>query len=201
MPAANVLPYQIIAGVADVYVAPVSTAFPAIDDAYGDAGFGTATWRYLGHTDGGIKVGHPQTVVALRTDQVTAPVKAVRSEEDLTIAFSLAEVTPANYALVLNQSTVGAQVDGNSLTLTLYRGGFGVETFSLLVRGEHLSPEGDYNLQYEVPSVYQSGEPEVEYTKDAKALLACEFMAIAALAFSGDAEDADIFGILRVGTA
>lgn len=201
MPTANVLPYQIIAGVCDIYVAPVNSAFPAVDDEYGDAGFGTALWRKLGHTDGGIKVGHPQTVVALRTDQVTAPVKAVRSEEDLVITFSLAEVTAANYALVLNQAVAGATVNAGNKTITLYRGGSGVETFALLCRGQNLSPEGDYHLQYEVPSVYQSGEPEVEYTKDAKALLACEFMAIAALAFEEGSDDADIFGVLRIGTA
>lgn len=196
MPAANTAPYQIIAGVCDVYVADVGTPFPAID-----AVPGSATWRALGHTDGGIKVAHPQTVVALRTDQVTAPVKAVRSEEDLQITFSLAEVTPENYALVLNQNATGPATEGTDKVVTLYRGGFGVETFALLVRGEHLSPEGDYNLQYEVPTVYQAGEPEVEYTKDAKALLACEFMAIAASAFAAGTDDADIFGVLRVATA
>lgn len=198
MPAANVLPYQIVAGVCDVYVAPVGTTFPAVDDAYGDPGFGTTVWRKLGHTDGGITVGHPQTVVELRTDQVTAPVKAVRSEENLEISFSLAEVTPENYAMVLNQAVAGPTTSGNSKVINLYRGGFGVETFALLVRGEHLSPLGDFNLQYEVPSVYQQGEPSVEYTKDAKALLAVNLMAIAALAFSGTATDDDIFGVLRI---
>lgn len=195
MPAANVLPYQIIAGVCDIYVGPVGEPFPAVGVA--PAG----NWRYLGHTDGGIKIGHPQTIVALRTDQVTAPVKAVRSEEDLQISFSVAELTPENYALVLNQATAGPTTEGTDEVVTLYRGGFGVETISLLARGEHLSPLGDFNLQYEVPSCYNSGSPEADYTKDAKALLACEFMAIAALAFEPGSADADIFGVLRVGGA
>ncbi len=195
MPAANVQPYQIIAGAADVYVAPVGSTFPAVGATPG------TEWRYLGHTDGGITVRHAQTIVPLRTDQVTAAVKAVRSEEDLEIQFSLAEVTPENYALALNQATAGPYLDGSDKLVNLYRGGFGVETLAMLVRGEHLSPEGDFNLQYEVPSVYQSENPEVAFTKDAKALLACNFMAIAALAFEPGADDADIFGVLRVGTA
>jgi hypothetical protein len=70
----------------------------------------------------------------------------------------------------------------------------------MLIRGEHLSPEGDFNLQYEVNSAYQSGSPEVDYVKDNKAMLACQFNVIAADAFSGSATDADIFGVLRVGT-
>lgn len=195
MPAPNVQPYQIIAGAADVYVAPVGSTFPAIAATPG------TEWRYLGHTDGGITVRHAQTVVPLRTDQVTAPVKAVRSEEDLEIEFSLAEVTPENYALALNQATAGPTTSGSDKLVNLYRGGFGVETVAMLVRGEHLSPEGDFNLQYEVPSVYQSETPEVAYTKDAKALLACNFMALAALAFEVGSDDADIFGVLRVATA
>lgn len=196
MPAANQLPYQIIAGVCDLYVAPVGTTPPAVDATPG------TEWRALGHTDGGIKVQHTQTIVELRTDQVTAPVKGVRSEEGLEITFSLAEVTPENYAMVLNQSVAGAATDVGTgdKVITLYRGGFGVETFALLCRGEHLSPEGDFNLQYEVPSVYQSAAPEVEFTKDAKALLACTMTAMGALAFDPASDDADIFGILRVGT-
>ncbi len=196
MPAANTRPFQIIAGVADVYVAPVDTDFPAVDEAPGTA------WRKLGHTDGGIKVGHTQTIVELRTDQVTAPVKGVRSEENLQITFSLAEVTPENYAMALNAAAAGPDTDmaTNDKIVSLYRGGFGVETVAMLIRGEHLSPEGDFNLQYEVPSAYQSGSPEVDFVKDNKAMLACQFNVIAADAFSGTATDADIFGVLRVGT-
>lgn len=196
MPAANTAPFQIIAGVCDIYVAPTGSDFPAVDESPGTA------WRKLGHTDGGVKVGHAQTVVELRTDQVTAPVKGVRSEESLQITFSLAEVTPENYALALNQASAGpaTEVGTNDSVVTLYRGGFGVETVAMLVRGEHLSPEGDFNLQYEVPSCYQSGSPEVDFVKDNKAMLACQFNVIAAEAFSGTATDADIFGVLRVGT-
>lgn len=199
--ALNVQPYQIIAGPAKVYVAPVGTPFPAIDSEHGvDVDFGTALWTALGHTDGGVKVAHAQTIVPLRTDQVTAAVKMVRSEEDLEITFSLAELTLEHYAVVLNQ--VGAVTSGTGFKkINLYRGGSGVETFALLVRGDQLSPYGPYNLQYEVPNAYQSGAPDTEYTKDAKALLACSFMAIAALAFTPGTADSDIFGVLRAGTA
>lgn len=196
--AQNVQPYQIIAGPAKVYVAPVGTAFPAIDAD--ESAFATQ-WIPLGQTDGGVKVSHAQTIVPLRTDQVTAPVKMVRSEEDLEITFSLAELTLEHYAVVLNQ--VGAVEEGvaGEKSINLYRGGSGVETFALLVRGDQLSPYGPYNLQYEVPSAYQGGAPETEYTKDAKSLLACSFMAIAALAFEPGSADEDIFGVLRAGTA
>ncbi len=198
MPATNVTPYEIIAGPAKVYLAPVGTAFPAVSDA--EAAF-NAAWIRLGQTDGGVKVMHAQTIVPLRTDQVTAPVKAVRSEEDLEVSFSIVELTLENYATVLNQGVAGPTDNGGDVTINSYRGGSGIETFALLVRGDQLSPYGAYNLQYEVPSVYQSAAPEVDFTKDAKALLACTFTAIAANAFVDGTDDADIFGVLRAGTA
>ncbi|HZQ82452.1 MAG TPA: hypothetical protein VFB25_10815 [Gaiellaceae bacterium] len=193
---ANTAPYTIIAGVAKVFIAPVGTDFPAIDDD--ESAFSTA-WVYLGQTDGGIKAAHSQTVNALRTDQVTAPVKAVRSEEDLEISFSLAELTLENYAIALNQAIDGPETGSGYKAVRLYRGGFQVETVAMLARGDHLSPYGDYNLQYEVPSLYQSGTPEVEFTKENKALLATSWMAVAA---DPNAEDEDtVFGVLRAGTA
>jgi hypothetical protein len=200
MAAANTKPYEIIAGVVDIYVAPVDTQFPDVDETVGTA------WTRLGQTDGGVKVKHSQVIVELRTDQVTAPVKAVRSEEGLEIDFALAELTAENYAIALNQASKGMAggtglVDDNgSKRVTLYRGGSGVETVAFLARGAHLSPEGDFNIQYEVPSVYQSESPEADFTKDAKALLACKWMAIAANAFELDADDEDIFGTLVIGT-
>lgn len=194
---ANTTPYEIVAGPAKVWVAPVGTAFPAIGDAEGAF---DAAWIALGHTDGGVRASHSQTIVALRTDQVTAPVKAVRSEEDLEISFSLAELTLENYAIALNQLD-GPTDNGGNKTINLYRGGSAVETMALFVRGANLSPYGDFHLQYEVPNVYQSGNPETEYTKDNKALLACTFMAIAAAAFEDGTDDSDIFGVLRAGEA
>lgn len=201
MPAKNVKPYKIIAGAADVYVAATGTPFPSVKSDPGTI----SAWKRLGHTDGGVKVSHHQTVVELRTDQVTAPVKAVRSEESLEISFSLAEITAENYATVLsqfaNRDLLNGGTAGADKVVNLYRGGFGIETFELLVRGQHLSPEGDFNLQYEVPAVYEGGNPEVEYTKDSKALLACNMVAIAANAFDGNVADKDIFGVLRVGAS
>jgi hypothetical protein len=196
--ATNVTPYEVVAGPAKVYLAPVGTAFPAIDDL--EAAF-DAAWVALGKTDGGVKVSHSQTIVPLRVDQVTAPVKAVRSEEDLVVEFSIVELTLENYATVMNQLVEGPTANAGDKEINLYRGGSGIETVALFVRGDHLSPYGDYNLQYEVPTVYQSSSPEVDFTKDAKSLLTCAFTAIAASAFVDGTDDADIFGVLRAGTA
>lgn len=189
--AANIQPYEIIVGPAKVWVAPVGSTFPSITDAPGTA------WKALGMTDGGVKVKHSQTVVGIRTDQVTSPVKAVRSEEGLEISFNVVEMTLENYARCLHGTD--PTDNGANVEMNLYRGGSHVQSVALLVRGEHLSPYGDWNLQYEVPSAYENGDPEVEFTKDNKAMLACKFDAITSdLSFTDDSE---VFGVLRAGAA
>lgn len=192
---ANVQPYEIIVGPAKVYVAPTGTAFPDVDDA---ADSFSTLWQPLGQTDGGIHVQHTQTVVEHRTDQVTAARKATRTEEGLNITFSLAELTLARYKVALNNA-LGAVTTASGPTRTsipLYRGGFQVETLALLVRGDHLSPYGDLNLQYQVPVVYENGTPTADFSKENKALLACSFNA---LGDENAADESELFGDLVVG--
>jgi hypothetical protein len=189
---ANSAPYQIIAGPASVFFAPVGTGFPGLTDDPTAGG-----WTFVGQTEGGVKVKHSQTIVKLMTDQVTVPVKQIRSEEGLEITANMAELTLENYGIALNDATV---VDGGGdKAIPLYRGGSQVNTHALVVRGEHLSPYGDLNLQYEVPIVYADGDPEVDFTKSTMTVLALTWTAVAAdLTFGADREA--VFGVLRAGT-
>ena len=189
---ANVKPYEVIAGPCEVYFAPTGTAFPAVSGTVPPA------WSRIGYTEGGIKVGHPQTVVELRADQVTAPLKAVRSEESLEITFSIVTLTLQNFALALNRAISGPTTGAGEKSVPLYRGGFQVETFAFLARGNSLSPYGNLNLQFEVPAVFEAGSPEEEFTKDNKAMLAVSLHAIADPDRSSDDE---AFGRLRAGTS
>jgi hypothetical protein len=191
---ANVQPYEIVAGPAEVYFGPVGTPFPAID-AEPNATGGSA-WVHVGYTEGGVKVGHPQTVVELRADQTTGVVKAIRSEEGLEITFDIASLTLENYAVVLNRAVTGPDEGSGNASLPLYRGGSQVETFALLVRNSHLSPYGDKALQYEVPAVFHADTPEADYTKDNKAVLSCSLHAIVD---PNRADDTESFGRLRAG--
>lgn len=187
---ANTKPYEVIAGPAKVYFAPTGTAFPATTAEPG------TSWLEVGYTEGGVKVGSPQTVNEIRADQVTGPIKAVRSEESLEITFDIASITLANYALALNQALTGpTQASGNK-SVPLYRGGFQVETLALLVRNDHLSPYGDYPLQFEVPACFQAGNPEVDLIKTDKSVLSTSFHAIV----DPDREsDTESFGRVRAG--
>jgi hypothetical protein len=193
---ANTQPYEIIAGPLDVYYAATGTAFPGIDvpDASLKSG---GTWSFMGYTEGGIKVAHPQTVVELRADQVTGVIKAVRSEEGLEVSFDIASVTLKNYALALNQAVTGTGAVTSTpgeTSVQMYRGGFQVETFAFLARQAHLSPYADGALQFEVPACFQADSPEVTFTKDNKAMLA---ISLHAIVDPNRANDGESFGRIR----
>lgn len=194
---ANTQPYEILAGPLDVYYAATGTPFPGVgttDQVIKDGG----TWTFIGYTEGGVKVAHPQNIVEIRADQVTGVVKAVRSEEGLEITFDIASLTLENYALALNQAIAGPDsTTPGQKSVKLYRGGFQVETVALLARQGHLSPYGDKALQFEVPACFEAGSPEDTHTKDNKAVLAVSFHAIVD---PNRANDSEAFGRVRAAT-
>ena len=178
-------PFDIIAGPATVWLAPVGEAFPAIGAAV------AGNFVSLGRTEGGVTVTHNESIELLRVDQDTGPVKAIRSEESLVIEFSLAELTLERYALILNNATV---TDNASSDREFpLRAGLDVDRRALLARGD-LSPYESGNLQYEVPIVVQTGSPAISFVRDDKSVLGVEFTAIEDPAAASAAER---FGVLR----
>lgn len=166
-------PFEIIAGPAEVFVAPLTEAFPATD-LIPPGG----NWVSLGQTEGGVNVTHTSTIEELRTDQATGPIKFLRTEEGLEIAFSIAEMTLENYAAILNDLTVTDTAEIMSVagfrSIDLH---FGVDVscVAMLIRGP--SPYMDSFLQYEIPVVAQVGSPTVSFVRDDKSVLECEWMA------------------------
>jgi hypothetical protein len=173
-------PYEIIAAPFKVYAAPVGEAMPAINAT--PAG----NWALLGTsgdkniTEDGVTISHPQTLEMFRMLGTTGPVKAVRTEEDLSLSFVLADLTLEQYKHVLNLgsvSTVAAGVGTAGYKHLPIRRGLDVSERALLIKGP--SPYGDgWNLQYEIPRAVHSGEPEVVFQKGEPAGLLFEFMAL-----------------------
>lgn len=203
MGAANVKPFEVVVGPLGVAYAPTGTPFPALASypelgsiEPGDtiaAASGTVPWVCIGYTEGGVKVGHPQTVVEIRADQVTAPIKAIRTEEGLELSFNMISLTSANYRLALNQAYA------NTLSsVKLYRGGSQVQTVALVLFNKHLSPLGDFPIAYEIPAAFEAGSPEEEFTKDNKVQMALSFHAIAD---PNRLNEESAFGQINVGTS
>jgi hypothetical protein len=173
-------PYEIIAQPFTVWIAPVGEAFPLIDAA--PAG----NWSKIGtsgdrnYSEDGVVITHGQSQEVFRASGSTGPIKAFRTEEEMTIGFSLVDVSLEQYARALNGNTVTDVPEGSEAgfrSIGLSRG-LSVQQRALLVRGAG-SPYGDdFNMQYEVPVCVQAGEPEVTYVKSAPAMLALSYMVL-----------------------
>lgn len=196
-------PYSIIGSPFEVYVGPTATAFPDID---AEVDVTPPGWTLLGvngtrsQSDDGVTVTHDQTVNEFRAAGSTGPMKAFRTEESLTVAGSLADLTVEAYSNAMNQATIttvaaAAGVAGEK-SIGLSRG-FLVVEFAVLIRG--VSPyDEDMVAQYEVPRAYDGGSPAPQFTKGVAAMLAFEFHALE----DPDATtDEERFGRFRAQTA
>lgn len=181
----NSTPYDLLVGVGTLYIAPAGTAMPALDATPG------GSWRDLGETDDGVKVAKAQNIETFSSDQRTGKVKAVRTEEGVTISTNLQKATLENLADVINGTVTttapGASTIGTK-SLSLYAGA-DVSEFAFLFRAH--SPYGNWPAQYYVPRGFFSGEVEMEYKKEDKVLIPVEFEALEDL---NAANAADRFG-------
>lgn len=173
-------PYEIIMAPFEIWLAPVSTAFPDVDETpAGD-------WELLGTNglknmdEAGVVVTHSQTIEKKRTLGSTGAVKAARTEEDMSVGFTLVDLSLEQYAKVLNDVTVTPVAKGvgtpgyRSIPL---RQGRDVAVFALLAKG--VSPYGDtYAAQYQIPICYQSASPTPTFVKGDAAALECLFEAL-----------------------
>lgn len=184
-------PYNIIAGPADVFVAPVATAFPAINVASSTTS-PPASWTALGRTQGGVMVKYAQTVDQISSDQNTGTIKAVRSAEGLDVTFALMELTVATIAYILNQQTVTTVVGPpHDQDIPLHRGR-SVSRNALLIRGD--SPYGNWFMQYEIPVVVMTDSPQMDFKEQGISVMQCTFTCIEDLTAGSEANR---FGILR----
>jgi len=171
-------PYEIVAAPFTLWLAPVGTAFPAIDATP------SGDWKKVGTSgdrsvnEDGVTVAHSQTVNAVRSAGSTGPRKAFRPEEDQVVSLTLLDISLEQYAIALNNNAVTTTAAGvgtaGHKALKLYRG-VQVATHALLARGVASAYGDGWTAQYEIPVCFQSGDPELVYTKGEPAGLALEF--------------------------
>lgn len=157
-----------------IWLAPVATAFPDVDEAP------AAGWAKLGtsggksYDDKGVTVTFAETINTFKPAASTAARKAYRVDEQITVGVDLADVSSTTFATLLNDATVtqvaaGAGTAGVDKVPLLK--GTDVALFAALVRG--VSPhDPDMVAQFELPIVYQDGALQPVYSKNGPALLA-----------------------------
>lgn len=175
-------PFEIVAQPFTLWVALVGSVFPTVDEVPGGSWTKIGTSGDLNYTEDGVTVTHSQTVETFRALGSTGPRKAFRTEEELMIALTVADITLEQYAQALNNNTVttvpAATGDSGYKKIGLTRG-LDVARRALLIRGAKASAYmEDAVAQYEIPIAVQVGEPEVVYVKGAPAGLALEFQAL-----------------------
>lgn len=195
----NAVPYEVIGAPFEMYIAPVGTAKPDVDTDP------VAPWALVGtsgnlnHFQEGITVEQPQSMNFFRSAGDCGSRKVFRTEEDLKVRLTLADLTLEQYAHALNSNTVSDTPAGVGTpgykSIGLSRG-HTVATNALLLRGP--SPEmADGLMQYFIPRACQTGSPAPVFRNGEPAGLALEWTA---LVDPDAAEASEYFGVVEVQT-
>ena len=167
------VPVDILVGVGRLYIAEAGTAKPALGSAPG------VSWRELGETKDGVKIVKSQNIEAFSSDQRTGKVKAVRTEEGLTVETNLLENTLENYADVINSTVTTTDPGSGTIgtkSVKLHSGSI-VDTYALLFRGESPYVVGAPG-QFYVPIGYMDDDVEMEFIKDGETLIPVKYEAL-----------------------
>lgn len=175
-------PFEIVAQPFTLWVAEVGSVFPTIDEEPGMTWTKIGTSGDLNYTEDGVTVNHAQTVETFRSLGSTGPRKAFRTEEELMISLTVADITLEQYAQAMNNNpvtTVPPGVgDAGYKKLGLSRG-LDVSRRALLIRGAKASAYMEDGIaQYEIPIAVQVSEPEIAFVKGSPAGVALEFQAL-----------------------
>jgi hypothetical protein len=177
----NSVPYEVVAAPYEVYYGPVGEAFPLVDAAAAGNWKKIGTSGILSYVDNGVSVSNPQSITKWRSAGDTGVRKVFRTEEDLMVKFTIADISLEAYQLALNMNAITTVAAGSGTAgykaIGLSRG-TNVAQRAILIRGA--SPYGDdMTLQFEIPIAFQTGSPEPVFGKKGEpAALALEWTAI-----------------------
>jgi hypothetical protein len=183
-------PFQVRVGPAYIWIAPVGTVPPLVAVAP------AAAWIDLGRTEGGLTLRHVKETTEIMIDQALLPLKDVPTKKGLEIEFSLAEITTARDAKIMEGASVTVVAAGAGVS--------GTDTFPLLGGDENASwamlirvPSGNLNglSQYELANVARTGNAELPFKKDEKTVIPTSWKALE------DPSTPGRFGVFREYTA
>ena len=173
-------PYEIIAAPYTLYLAAVGTAFPDPGEAPAAGFTKIGSSGDLRYNEDGVTISLPQTIEIFRPVGSPRPVKAFRTEEDLMISLVLHDMRQEMMKYLLNGNALtdiaAASGVAGHRKLAIAKGG-DVTQYAALLRG--LSAYDDaMNVDWRVPRVILSGEPEIVGKKGEPAGLLFELQAI-----------------------
>lgn len=182
---------EIVAGPLTLFLAPVGTAFPAINAAP------ATPWVRLGSNGArnydvpGVTVMHSATYTKTRSAGATGPLVAFIDDEDLMFRLTLLDYTLEQYTYALEQNAIttvaaAAGVPGTR-TMGLSKGMGRATEFALIAEG--FSPYLDGQpVRFLVPRCYQSGNAELVHRKAVPIGISLEFTALEDNAAANEAQ-------------
>lgn len=172
----NAYPYEVMGAPHSLYIAEFNTARPLINAAPG------VNWTLVGvagnrsYAEDGVRVNSPAAYNYFRGLGSAAPRKAFRSEEDVSIAVTLADLTLESLATAFNKLAADVIETGITRTLGLSRG-LSVTTLALLVRGP--SPYMDDGFaQFWIGAAMNVSSIELALRRDNATTYPLEFRAV-----------------------
>lgn len=177
----NAAPFELVASSdVEVYVAPLATAFPDVDEAPAVAWKKVGTYGNLNIHPDGITVEQGQSIEKFRALGDVGVRKVGRTADDLMFTLTIWDLTVEQYAHALNGNTITTQSAGpgtpGKKTIGLSRGS-SVSTMALLFRAP--SPYMDDGvMQFCVPRACQTGNPKPKFNPKEPAGLELQFQAL-----------------------
>lgn len=169
---------EVIAAPFTAWVAPPGTVFPKLADEEEDFASG---WTKLGtsgdknYSEAGVTVTHTQTQGQFVSAGGITPRKKWRTDEGMQVAFDLVDLSPEQYALIMDDAkvtTVTGAAGEQSLQL---KRGIKVHVYALLLRGVSTLNEEKLG-QYEVSTCVQMANPAPKFAlKGGPAMLATQW--------------------------
>lgn len=165
------VPNEIIVGPAEVYIAPVGTAFPAVTAerpavlAAGWTLIGTAGSR--NYSEDGVILRQNRTINPIRVLGSIAPRKQVISEQTFEVEFNVVDLSPEAIALGYGADVADIVESGGNTSFSIPTSPVPL-TFAILVRVEGQSPLVDGgNTQWQIYQAVQGGSGEGTFSKTA----------------------------------
>lgn len=173
-------PEEVVAAPLTIWLAPVGTAFPDIDEAP------AVDWEKLGiegdlnYDEAGVTVSHAETVNDFKSAGSTMPQKRFRVGEDFLIKLNLVDISPATYAKVMNDAAIttvaAASGTAGMKKFSLFRGDQ-VASFAVLGRGKS-SVDNDLNMDFVFSKAFVSVNGDAVFNKGVPVMLPVEIQAI-----------------------
>jgi hypothetical protein len=169
---------EVIAAPYNAWVAAPGTAFPALSTAEGAFASGwtkIGTSGDLNYSEAGVTVTHTQTQGQFVSAGGITPRKKWRTDEGMTVAFDLVDLSPKQYALIMDNATVTTVTGASAEQSFQLKRGITVHVYALLLRGTSTLNEEKAG-QYEISTAVQTSNPSPKFAlKGGPAMLALSF--------------------------